>query len=108
MSLNKTVSEKIKEIRLKKEMTQREVAQILNKERTTYNKMELGKADITLDTLEKLSAIFEVEVSHLLNLTNSTINQPSNIGALSSNGINSTLTVNIPMELLEELKKAFR
>lgn len=61
---------RIKDIREDREMKQKDVAEFLNISQTNYNKYELGKINIPIETLKKMSILFDTSVDYLLGLTN--------------------------------------
>lgn len=50
-------------------MTQSQVSKILNISQTNYSKYELGKINIPIETLKKLSIIFNTSIDYLLGMT---------------------------------------
>ena len=61
---------RIKDIREDWEMKQKDVAEFLNISQTNYSKYELGKINIPIETLKKMSILFDTSVDYLLGLTN--------------------------------------
>ena len=61
---------RIKDIREDKEMKQKDVAEFLNISQTNYSKYELGKINIPIETLKKMSILFDTSIDYLLGLTN--------------------------------------
>ncbi len=59
-------SKKIKECREKCGLTQKQMAQALNLERSTYTYYEIGKSQPNLETLKSIAQIFHVSVDDLL------------------------------------------
>ena len=51
-------------------MKQKDVAKFLNISQTNYSKYELGKINIPIETLKKMSILFDTSVDYLLGLTN--------------------------------------
>ncbi len=64
--------ERLKEIREDRNLTQEDIAQKLNVERSTYAGWETGKDSIPLRRLNKLSDYYEVSVDYLTGLSNVT------------------------------------
>ncbi len=62
----KDVIEKIKELRKKKKLTLAEVGEVLEINASAYHKVELGQTPLTLDRLEKLAKLFNVQVVDFL------------------------------------------
>ena len=48
----------------------KDVAEFLNISQTNYSKYELGKINIPIETLKKMSILFDTSVDYLLGLTN--------------------------------------
>lgn len=108
MDLNEIVCSKLKELRKQKGITQEEAAELLCMERTTYNKLEQGKRDISLNSLVQIAEVFKVEIPYLLNFKEPYIdNSSSNSGVLSVQGINTTLNITLPEQVIDEIKKKF-
>ena len=63
---NKTLGQKLKELRENYDLSQQQVAAALNIDRSTYGYYELDKTRPSLETLVKLSHIFSVPVDQLL------------------------------------------
>ena len=61
---------RIKDIREDREMKQKDVAEFLNISQTNYSKYELGKINIPIETLKKMSILFDTSVDYILVLTN--------------------------------------
>ena len=61
---------RIKDIREDRDMKQKDVAEFLNISQTNYSKYELGKINIPIETLKKMSILFDTSVDYLLGLTN--------------------------------------
>ena len=61
---------RIKDLREDKDLLQKDVAEFLNISQTNYSKYELGKINIPIETLKKMSILFDTSVDYLLGLTN--------------------------------------
>lgn len=61
---------RIRDLREDHDLTQREMAKVLNCSQQVYSNYELGQRDIPTDILIKLSAYFNVSVDYILGLTN--------------------------------------
>ncbi|AEE95322.1 helix-turn-helix domain-containing protein [Mahella australiensis] len=59
-------NEIIKQLRLEKGLSQKEIANAIGVDRTTYNKYETGKSQPDFDTVQKLADFFGVSVDYLL------------------------------------------
>ena len=60
----------LRDIREDREMKQKDVAEFLNISQTNYSKYELGKINIPIETLKKMSILFDTSIDYLLGLTN--------------------------------------
>ncbi len=58
--------ERLKKLRDSKKLTQKELADILNVDRTTYVKWETGSSNPSLDTVIKISKFFNISIDYLL------------------------------------------
>ena len=57
-----SLGSRIKELRLKKDMTQNELAILCNFEKASMSRIESGKTNVTILTLRKISTALEVEI----------------------------------------------
>lgn len=62
--------ERIRELRIEKNLTQTEMAKILNCSQQVYSNYELGQRDIPTDILILLSKYYDVSIDYILNQTN--------------------------------------
>ena len=60
---------RIRDLREDHDLTQKEVAKILNCSQQVYSNYELGQRDIPTDILIKLSALYNVSADYILNIT---------------------------------------
>ena len=60
---------RIKELRLEKQLSQKELANYLNINQSTYSKFELIKSNITIEKLNELSNFYSVSLDYLLKLS---------------------------------------
>ena len=65
--------ERLKQIRKEKKLTQKDVAKILNVERSTYTGWENGKDTIPLKKLIKLCNYYKCSIDYIMNITNNNI-----------------------------------
>jgi transcriptional regulator with XRE-family HTH domain len=75
------VAEQIKEIRKDKGLSQQEVADKLSMNRVQYNRIEMGKSDPTMNILQRIANVLEVDVVQFFDAKNTrrevqTINEP--------------------------------
>ncbi len=64
--------ERLRYLREDKDLTQLQIAKILNMSQTGYSQYEIGKNDIPTRVLIKLSRFYNVSVDYILNLTDVT------------------------------------
>lgn len=62
--------ERIRNLREDKDLTQKQIGQLLNMSQTGYNQYEIGKNDIPTKILIKLANFYNTSVDYLLGLTN--------------------------------------
>lgn len=62
--------ERIRHLREDKDLTQKQVGQLLNMSQTGYNQYEIGKNDIPTTVLIKLADFYNTSTDYLLGLTN--------------------------------------
>ena len=68
------INEKLKTIRTKNNLTQKEVANYLNISRSTYNNYEQNVAEPSIDSLKKLSQLYRKTVDELIGIESEIIN----------------------------------
>ena len=61
---------RIRDLREDKDLTQKDLAKILNCSQQVYSNYELGQRDIPTDILIKLSAFYKVSVDYILGISN--------------------------------------
>lgn len=61
---------RIRDLREDKDLTQKQLASVLNCSQQVYSNYELGQRDIPTDILIKLSKFYNVSVDYILSLTN--------------------------------------
>lgn len=64
------ISIRLRQLRDEKKMTQQEVADSLDVDRTTYTKYESGKSTPDANMLQKIAAFYDVSVDYILGRTN--------------------------------------
>lgn len=62
--------ERIRNLREDKDLTQKQIGQLLNMSQTGYNQYEIGKNDIPTKILIKLANFYNTSTDYLLGLTN--------------------------------------
>ena len=60
---------RLKEIREDKDLSQKDIAKILNVSQVAYSYYEIGKRQIPIDLLKKLAKYYNVSIDYLLYLT---------------------------------------
>jgi len=71
--LNNKICLRIKFERIKRHLSQEQLAEIADLNRNTIGNIERGLASPTIDTLEKLAKVFEMSVIDLMNVDNITL-----------------------------------
>lgn len=61
--------ERIRNLREDKDLSQNEIAKILNCSQTTYSRYETGELNIPVDSLIKLAKYFNTSIDYLTGLT---------------------------------------
>lgn len=64
---------RIRDLREDKDLTQEQLAKLLNVSQTTYSRYETGNLDIPSQSLVKLAQYYSTSVDYLLNLTDNKI-----------------------------------
>lgn len=64
---------RLKELRQDKDLSQTQIAKILNMSQTGYSKYETGENDIPTNVLIELAKFYNTSVDYLLELTNDSI-----------------------------------
>ena len=65
----KNYKERLRELREDRDLSQREIAELLNCTQTAYGKWENGKRDIKIDDLIKLAKFYNVSLDYLAGIT---------------------------------------
>lgn len=61
--------QRIRDLREDKDLSQKQMAEILNIAQTTYSDYELEKINIPIEVLKKLSVYFNTSIDYLLDMT---------------------------------------
>lgn len=69
--------ERLVELRLQHDLTQEEVAQIINTARSTYNGYETGRSEMDYTTLIKIADFYKVSLDYLFSRTDNPIHNES-------------------------------
>lgn len=67
-SLTKNLCQKLRKIRKEKEYSQEFVAETLGLSQKTYSNIENNKSPISIDLLQEVSKLYDVEITELLNI----------------------------------------
>lgn len=60
---------KLRDLREDRDLTQADIAEILNVNQTTYLRYERGDINIPLDVLIKMALFFDTSIDYILNVT---------------------------------------
>jgi len=63
---------RIRDLREDKDLTQKQIGELLNMSQTGYNQYEIGKNDIPTKVLIKLSKFYNTSIDYLLGITDET------------------------------------
>lgn len=72
--------ERIRNLREDKDLTQKQIGELLNMSQTGYNQYEIGKNDIPTNILKKLAIFYDTSIDYILGLTNEKKPYPRNKG----------------------------
>ena len=61
---------RLKDLREDRDLSQNDIARMLNISQTNYSKYELNKINIPLETLKKLAFFFNTSIDYILGITN--------------------------------------
>jgi len=99
---NKHIAERIKSIRLNKNMSQSTIANALNLTVTAYNRIENNKTQLTINNLYKIAEALDVSVERILELAN--VSHIYNTKGIVMTNLNQgTLNFSIDIDQLEKL-----
>lgn len=63
------MQQRLRDLREDRDLTQREMAEILSVAQTTYSDYENDKINIPIETLKKLAYFFDTSIDYLLKVT---------------------------------------
>jgi XRE family transcriptional regulator, regulator of sulfur utilization len=75
MPLHTTLPQRLRQLRLQKELSQENLAEMLGLSTTAYGDLERGRTELTLSRLEKLAEVLEVPLPELLGWPQSTLTE---------------------------------
>ena len=61
---------RIKEVREDRDLTQKQIAQIINKSQQGYNHIEAGRAELKINDLSALCKYYNLSADYLIGLSN--------------------------------------
>ena len=64
--------ERIRNLREDRDLTQKQIGQLLNMSQTGYNQYEIGKNDIPTKVLQQLADFYNTSTDYILGTTNET------------------------------------
>jgi transcriptional regulator with XRE-family HTH domain len=100
MTLEKIIGNKIRSLRVLKELSQENVAEMLSISVTAYSKIERGETDVQLSRLSQIAAVFKVSIEEILNFGDKIAQ------SFNGNGTgNSVIISNSEQTLLIELER---
>ena len=73
------VLEHLRTLREDRDLSQKDMAELLHIHQTTYSDYELGNLNIPIPVLKKLALYFDTSIDYLLGLTNTVTPYPRNI-----------------------------
>lgn len=62
--------ERLRDLRENKELTQNDLAKILNVSQTTYSRYESGNLNVPVESLKALAKFYNTSIDYLVGLTN--------------------------------------
>ena len=69
---------RIRDLREDRDLTQKQIGQLLNMSQTGYNQYEIGKNDIPTKVLQQLADFYNTSTDYILGRTNETKPYPKN------------------------------
>lgn len=87
MDYNSLVANKIKEIRLERQISAEAVAMFLKKSKSAYSQLENGKTEISIQTIKNLSDYYKIPIFQIIPDSASVIQ----IAQANGNNINSVV-----------------
>lgn len=102
MDINSLTANRIKELRLEVGKPQAEIAQSLGISPSAYERLENGKIDINIKTLERIATYYNISVPELITQKNSNNYHYENQSALNIQGPNSTFQLYLTKEDLDK------
>jgi len=66
-----SVGDNIKRLREEREMTQQQIAELINMHRSNYSKIESGQRELSVSALDKIAKYFGITIDELVNMDGS-------------------------------------
>ena len=96
-------AEKLKELRQQKGMTQSELAKLLKMQRSTLGMYETGKREPNFETLNMFANFFNVDMNTLMDMNNTSNQNPSSPVRSIKIPVLGTVVAGIPLEAVENI-----
>ena len=96
-------AEKLKELRQQKGVTQSELAKLLNMQRSTLGMYETGKREPNFETLNMFANFFNVDMNTLMDMNNTSNQNPSSPVRSIKIPVLGTVVAGIPLEAVENI-----
>lgn len=96
-------AEKLKELRQQKGMTQSELAKLLKMQRSTLGMYETGKREPNFETLNMFANFFNVDMNTLMDMNNTSNQNPSSPVRSIKIPVLGTVVAGIPLDAVENI-----
>lgn len=103
MDINSLTASKIKELRLETGKSQVEIANEIGISPSAYERLENGKVDINLKSLELVAKYYNLNVSELITQKNATSYHCEGSNAINIQSPHSTVNFNISKEDIDKV-----
>ncbi len=103
MDINSLTASKIKELRLETGKSQVEIAKEMGISPSAYERLENGKVDINLKSLELVAKYYNLNVSELITQKNATSYHCENSNAINIQSPGSTVNFNVSKEDIDKV-----
>jgi repressor LexA len=101
--MNMAFAEKLKELRQQKGMTQSELAKLLKMQRSTLGMYETGKREPNFETLNMFANFFNVDMNTLMDMNNTSNQNPSSPVRSIKIPVLGTVVAGIPLDAVENI-----
>jgi len=103
MDINSLTASKIKELRLETGKSQVDIAKEMGISPSAYERLENGKVDINLKSLELVAKYYNLNVSELITQKNATSYHCENSNAINIQSPGSTVNFNVSKEDIDKV-----